>query len=346
MCDEVDDSPVRARRLHRRGTDPYAGPGMCAVEAADLEPHSHDPELRCSPWTRAQRVDPIGSAGRFDQLLLVEWPLPWPSDVGDVPMLAAAASDPRARVMMVVPRTEDAADGLARVVHHRRVATHRLRGVDHRLEHDAVPDLLAGLLDAPERDQHDWPSVVGDAPPEVLVCGHGRRDACCGRWGTLLHVELAARQSDVRVWRCSHTGGHRYAPTAITLPDGRAWAYADADLVHGVMARGADVTAVAPHDRGCVAFDPWAQVVERALLTRLGWAWLDHQVTEARTDVAPGGRSAHVHLRWTAPDGATDRADADVVITRDLPVPVCGEPLAAATKVSPEYALARLDIPG
>ena len=62
------------------------------------------------------------------------------------------------------------------------------------------------------------------------MCDPERRDTRCGRWGTLLHIELAARATDVRIWHCSHTGGHRFAPTAITLPDGRAWAYVDADV--------------------------------------------------------------------------------------------------------------------
>lgn len=300
---------------------------------------------RCSPWTRAQGVNPMGSAVTFDQLFLVEWPLPWPADVGDIPELAEAAGHERARVMTVVPQADDAErDGLVRVVHHRRVGAHELLGVDHRVERSAVGDLLRDLLTAPDRDQLAWPSVVGPAPAEVLVCGHGRRDPCCGRWGTLLHVELAALETDVRVWRCSHTGGHRFAPTAITLPDGRAWAYADAELLRGVISRTADVRALAEHDRGCSALDPWAQVAERALFEELGWAWLDHDLTDVRVEVASDGVSALVRLHWAAPDGGTGRAEAHVEVTRIVPVLVCGEPPEAATKSSPEYALRRLQI--
>jgi hypothetical protein len=67
-----------------------------------------DPAFRCAPWTQAQGVDPIGSAGQFDELLLVEWALPWPSDVSEVEALATAAAHPGARVMMVVPRADSA----------------------------------------------------------------------------------------------------------------------------------------------------------------------------------------------------------------------------------------------
>jgi hypothetical protein len=301
--------------------------------------------FRCSPWTRATGVDPIGSAGRLDRLLLVEWPLPWPSDVSEVPALAGAATDPRARLMTVVPHADEPEhEGLVRVVHHRRAATHRLVGTDHLVERGAVPQLLVDLLDAPAGDDRDWSSAVGPAPREVLVCGHGRRDPCCGRWGTLLHAELASRQPDVRVWRCSHTGGHRFAPTAISLPEGRAWAYADADLLSAVIDRRGDVSALAGHDRGSFTFDPWAQTVERELFTQRGWAWLESDVTEVRTAVEPDGRSASVVMGWTTLDGAAGQARAEVEVARVLPVLVCGEPPEAATKVSPEYRLRRLRV--
>ena len=288
-------------------------------------------------------MDPIGSAGAFDELLLVEWPLPWPSDVSEVEALAAAAAHPGARVMLVVPHADGEPDGLRRIVHHRRATAHRLDGADHRVAVDAIPAVLDDLLAHPDRSPRDWPTYVGDAPPQVLVCGHGRRDPCCGRWGTLLHAEVAALGLDARVWRCSHTGGHRYAPTAITLPDGRAWAYADPALLRGVLARQGDVAAVATHDRGCTALDPWAQVVERALFVAHGWPWLDGQLHDVRTDVADDGASARVELQWRLADGTAGRAAGEVVVRRILPVLVCGEPPENATKSSPELVLEHLD---
>jgi hypothetical protein len=185
---------------------------------------------------------------------------------------------------------------------------------------------------------------VGDAPAEVLVCGHGRRDPCCGRWGTLLHAELAARGIDARVWRCSHTGGHRFAPTAITLPDGRAWAYADAALLEGVLARTGDVLALAAHDRGSTALDSWAQVVERALFIEHGWPWLDGQVEAVRTDVAQDRQSAEVDLTFRLGDGTPGAVRGHVEVTRILPVLVCGEPPEAAKKTSPELVLRNLEV--
>ena len=52
---------------------------------------------------------------------------------------------------------------------------------------------------------------------DILVCTHGARDACCGKFGYGFYVEMrglaAVRGDGVRVWRTSHLGGHRFAPT-------------------------------------------------------------------------------------------------------------------------------------
>jgi hypothetical protein len=302
-----------------------------------------DRAFRCSPWTRAQGVDPIGSATPFDALLLVEWPLPWPQDVSAIEPLAEAAADPRAMVMAVVPQP-GTPEGVARVVHHRRVGTHVFAGVDHLVPRSEVPALLARLLEDPAADHLDLPSAVGVAPTDVLVCGHGRRDPCCGRFGTLLQAEVAVRLPHARVWRCSHTGGHRFAPTAITVTEGRAWAYLDADLLIGIVERTVDVAALAGHDRGSVALGPWAQAAEHELFATRGWAWLDAEVTDAQTEVAADGRSARVVLAWQEPSGAGHRAEAEVIVTRVVPVLVCGEPPEQAKKSSNELAVTSLQI--
>ena len=55
---------------------------------------------------------------------------------------------------------------------------------------------------------------VGDevAGPIVLVCAHGRRDACCARLGPPLFDALAPHCPPDALWQSSHLGGHRFAP--------------------------------------------------------------------------------------------------------------------------------------
>ena len=59
--------------------------------------------------------------------------------------------------------------------------------------------------------------------PLTFVCTHGSRDACCAVVGRPIYDELLSSVShDERtlVWEMSHLGGHRFAPTVLTLPSG------------------------------------------------------------------------------------------------------------------------------
>lgn len=55
--------------------------------------------------------------------------------------------------------------------------------------------------------------------PFVLVCTHGKRDQCCGILGGKIFAKLHAKKPEW-IWQSSHLGGHRFAPTLLSLPDG------------------------------------------------------------------------------------------------------------------------------
>jgi hypothetical protein len=90
---------------------------------------------------------------------------------------------------------------------------------------------LPGLRAALDLDIAAWlqghapPSVELDPRPLVLVCTHGKRDRCCAEHGLAFYRELAARWPTggavtPDLWQSTHLGGHRFAATAVTLPDG------------------------------------------------------------------------------------------------------------------------------
>ena len=132
-------------------------------------------------------------------------------------------------------------------------------------------DLLtsAGAPDAP------WATMGRD----LLVCTHGSRDRCCGSLGTKLErtlPSLADGDSQTRVWRTSHTGGHRFAPTALLLPEGSGWGYLDESVLDKILHRSGPVEDVLPHYRGCAGLSsPRIQALERTVLAEVGWGLLD-----------------------------------------------------------------------
>lgn len=81
---------------------------------------------------------------------------------------------------------------------------------------DRAEDLLDLPLEALIAGQEEGPRVAG---PLVLVCTHGQRDRCCAVEGGPVYAALAAVDPDA-VLRSSHLGGHRFAATALVLPEG------------------------------------------------------------------------------------------------------------------------------
>ncbi|MEU5842922.1 sucrase ferredoxin [Rhodococcus sp. NPDC047139] len=84
---------------------------------------------------------------------------------------------------------------------------------------DIVPRVLAGPAPG-----------IGTAVqgPIALVCAHGKRDRCCAVLGRPIAAALTS-EFGADVWECSHTGGHRFAPSMIVLPTGYTYGRLDVD---------------------------------------------------------------------------------------------------------------------
>ena len=289
--------------------------------------------VRCAPWTREQRVDPIGTAGCYAGYLLVEWPLPWPRDIAVLPgaaELAAAASRAGLRLQALVG--EPGAERAHVITYRRARAGAGFTRHEQLVRPDRVVEAGLALVADPGPAARD--AIVGDA----LVCTHGSRDRCCGSLGTSLALELAALDgrwpSGIRLWRTSHSGGHRFAPTATVLPEGTAWAYLDADALVRILRREGPLDDLLPRYRGCAALgSPGEQVLERAVLAEIGWPLL-RAGRAGRADA-----DGHVELAVELDDGSRPTFSGTVGVARMMPVPACGSPIDAAEKSEPELAL-------
>ncbi|KPM55391.1 sucrase ferredoxin [Frankia sp. R43] len=304
------------------------------VRPPDVDP---DAKIRCSDWARAAAMSPAGTAGTYPGFLLVEIPLPWPRDVGESAQAAALeplVGPPGYRLQAVVPAQQRPAGEERRVIlHARRPGEAGFAGY-RRFEsavgcslYDTVGELVAAAADP-------GPSALEIPAVDVLVCGHGRRDACCGRLGAGLAVKLEAAgvRPGVNLWRASHLGGHRFAPVCLVLPEGTGWAFADLDLVDSVLSRSGDPERLAGHYRGCSGLaDPQVQALELEVLRREGWGVLDRP----RSGSVHGTRA---ELTW-AEGGNAVTWSADVRPGRTVAMPDCLSPPSAAAKRQTEWAV-------
>lgn len=155
------------------------------------------------------------------------------------------------------------------------------------------------------------------ADPLLLLCANSRRDVCCALLGRPLAEALAAERPEV-VWECTHTGGHRFAPTGVLLPTGYTYGRLDRDFAVGLLDRAAGGDVVTERCRGRSTHSAHGQVAELAV----------REVTGERRDVLTVRGDVVHHV-----DG---RAWRVTVEGRELPVvrpASCGAEFTPATQL-------------
>ena len=226
---------------------------------------------------------------------MFELPAPWEAKVElsrafpDEPrqiLSRLEAGGERVRLQCVLPDPKYSTSGTTRLILFSRPtdALATCERAEYLVPSESAAEVASALLEfgaVPERFDR-WREPAGPTR-EILVCTHGNRDACCGSYGVPIYNSLRRRAEGeplgdgtrVRVWRTSHTGGHRFAPTLIDLPDGRYWAFVDDELAAGILRRSGDLSSMTDRYRGWAALaSPAKQSAERAAFTRVGWSWV------------------------------------------------------------------------
>lgn len=179
--------------------------------------------------------------------LLVEHPGPWPERVADLAEPGPVAEAVRAAQAAGVRPQLIRRPGRRRATPPVQVYAGFSHGREAWIEGRelADPRELAGL------DLHALASGrspgLGErqADPVLLVCAHGRHNACCARTGAPLARSLAGR-FDRLVWETTHVGGDRFAANLVCLPHG---------IYYGDLGETQAVAAIDAYLRGEVVLD-------------------------------------------------------------------------------------------
>ncbi|MEM9464878.1 MAG: sucrase ferredoxin [Actinomycetota bacterium] len=263
-----------------------------AYDPALLPPTDESP--RCAEHAADIDLDPAGSALWVDEVLMIDVPLPWPKPVWaadgvtHIPeaVLAAEEHGRRVRALAAVPLD----DGISRIVAYERVDGF---GPMVRREWRTGPERIGALADRLLRDGLDVADLdlveVGDAGREVAICAQGSHDICCGADGMRLVGQLEAVRPWVTVRKVSHTGGHRYAPTGLTFPDGRMWGFVSVEEMAAILDRDGRPSLVAERCRGWMGAERIGQVAERAALMAIDDWSVDDVAREVEVVADDGG---------------------------------------------------------
>jgi hypothetical protein len=165
--------------------------------------------------------------------------------------------------------------------------------------------------------------------PLLLVCTHGRHDACCAERGRPVASVLSTARPE-ETWECSHLGGDRFAANVVVLPDGLYYGRLDALSALTVAGAHAAGQVDLDHLRGRSGLAMPVQAAEIALREKLAETGRDtvrflgrqvsgaqdERVTEARFAVA--GTTYVVEVRTTP---SADLHKLTCGAMRDNPIP-------------------------
>lgn len=270
----------------------------------------------CSTVSEAVGEDPAGSSWAVRRMILLELPLPWPENS----LRARNAPDGLEALVWEVyeslqepwgfigfaPDPAYSVDGMTRIFDltlGEDVASAYRRDSYLVPSHEAVRYLRLLSFEPGHPDLAAMRETDDQPTRDFFICTHGSVDACCATEGYPMYQLMRAMaykpESSVRVWRCTHFGGHRFAATALELPDGRYWARLKATMLADLVHRRGDARDLRRHYRGWAALaQPLWQVAEAELLARAGWAWTDAAITGVHGDVTPErGGTLTIELR-------------------------------------------------
>lgn len=275
----------------------------------------------CSLYSLANGEDPIGSATPFDRCLIMEIPLPWPRDVWRASDYTKAVKrtvlTPRAgtrppRLLAIEPDPERSVPGQARIFWFQRPVLPDGLFASYTKQDFLVPEaevisFLQSLLtdDSIALEAYTAPDA---AERDLFICTQDSRDACCGRFGLemyrtldgLNHGEPAESRA---VWRVSHLGGHRLAPTLMDMPSGQSFGHLSLDALQPLLHRAGELDLLLDCYRGWSGMAKHGQIAEREVWRAIGWDWPEFR-REAEVLEQEEDSDAHqVQIKYQAPDG-------------------------------------------
>lgn len=252
----------------------------------------------CSVISQTNREDPIGTARTHDHWLILELKQPWsPAMWVEDEELQPLVKNLKqliwkkgimVRPIAIAPDREYSQPGYARLFYYYRPAKLFARYQKKEFlvpQNQLIPlamDLVKSLTDKSQSLKH-WDTYQQDSEQirDILVCTHANVDLACGRFGYPIYKELRSHYTKnstqpLRVWRSSHFGGHKFAPTLIDLPQGRYWGHLTSESLDTLINHSDSPETMPSLYRGWAGMGKFAQIVERELWQQEGWSWFNY----------------------------------------------------------------------
>ncbi|WP_414528539.1 sucrase ferredoxin [Nodularia chucula] len=244
----------------------------------------------CSDHAREVGEDIISSAANYETYILVECPQPWTYDAfqskwvpNNLKILVEEVRRAKlpVRFLLICNHYSHKVDYSTLLIYQKQESlSSGYQKYEFKLPHieevaAVVKKYLWGKI--PEYE------IETNTTRDILVCTHGSHDQCCARYGSPFYFQARETITDlgldhVRIWKSSHFGGHRFAPTAIDLPDGRYYGVLNQESFKSILTRTGDIQSLRQVYRGWGILPTAVQILERELMLHHGWNWFNYKV--------------------------------------------------------------------
>jgi hypothetical protein len=270
----------------------------------------------CADASKCVQEDIIGSGSNYQAYVLIECCLPWESEAFNSQQIPQNLKDLVEEVehskqkirFLLINRDRTKSTSQRKVLIYDKKNQELFGGYEkYEFNADSI-DKVAGIVksylagEVPDCETENQPTR------DILVCTHGSHDMCCARYGNPFYAQARALVSelelnDVRVWKSSHFGGHRFAPTAIDLPDGRYYGNLDRTSFQSILTRTGDIECLNKVYRGWGILPNPVQVLERKLIMLYGWDWFNYKVASKIIDLDPKNDAFLAEITFANADG-------------------------------------------
>ncbi len=279
----------------------------------------------CSDYSRQLGEDIIGSATNYQTYILVECLQPWMSEAfqskwvpDNLRMLVEEVQQRQLsiRFLLIANDQSHKVEQTTLLIYQEQQG---LSNGYHKQEFK-LPNIeqAAGVvrkwLSGGKPDYQIETSITRD----ILVCTHGSHDQCCARYGNPFYFYARntisdLKLDDVRIWKSSHFGGHRFAPTAIDLPEARYYGVLDQDSFRSILTRTGDIEFLHKVYRGWGLLASTLQILEREIILRQGWDWFNYKVAGKILEQSMDNNTILADLTYENPAGSLYTYQAKLV---------------------------------
>ncbi len=279
----------------------------------------------CADHSREIQEDVIGSATNHQTYILVECPTPWVSEAfnskwvpDNLRILVADVKRAKLSIHFLLIANDET---------HREEQTTLLiyqqeKGLSngYRKQEFKLPNIeqVAGVVRKWLTGVSVDDEIASNTTRDILVCTHGSHDQCCAKYGNPFYFHAQNTIFDLqlnhlRIWRSSHFGGHRFAPTAIDFPQGRYYGVLDQDTFKSILTQTGDIECLNKVYRGWGILPNPLQILERELMLRLGWDWFNYKVTGKILEKSLDNQTILGELSFEQPSGTLYTYQAKLV---------------------------------